>query len=157
MKKKLGSDFSIANVSLENNRFFFDFPYYPEQDDLFDNPWIVINETDFNDERGYRLNEGDYIKIGKLLLEVKGICLKPLSDQRERIDYKTEIEVDQTNMQLKRRMSDEPMANLSRLNKSNELMCRICLSSEVSDSDPLINPCNCIGSMKYIHINCLKQ
>ena len=39
-------------------------------------------------------------------------------------------------------------------------ICRICLSEEDPFGyydDPLVQPCKCSGSMKYIHINCLKQ
>ena len=37
-------------------------------------------------------------------------------------------------------------------------ICRICYMEEVSDSkNPLVQPCKCSGSMKYIHLNCLKQ
>ena len=39
-------------------------------------------------------------------------------------------------------------------------ICRICLSEEDPlgyYDDPLVQPCKCSGSMKYIHINCLKQ
>lgn len=35
--------------------------------------------------------------------------------------------------------------------------CRICLSDEYDDFNPLINPCKCSGTMKYLHLNCLKQ
>ena len=33
--------------------------------------------------------------------------------------------------------------------------CRICLASECSQEDPLISPCQCSGTMKYIHLGCL--
>lgn len=35
-------------------------------------------------------------------------------------------------------------------------MCKICLSEE-EDNNPLISPCNCTGSMKFIHVGCLKE
>ena len=34
--------------------------------------------------------------------------------------------------------------------------CRICLD-EGSTTDPLIPPCECQGSMRYIHISCLRD
>ena len=37
----------------------------------------------------------------------------------------------------------------------SEFSCRICFESE-TDSNPLIFPCKCSGSMKYIHEACLK-
>ena len=34
--------------------------------------------------------------------------------------------------------------------------CRICYTEETDEDNPLIHPCSCIGSMKYIHFKCLK-
>eukprot|EP00350_Pseudokeronopsis_sp_OXSARD2_P005236 CAMPEP_0170546924 /NCGR_PEP_ID=MMETSP0211-20121228/5298_1 /TAXON_ID=311385 /ORGANISM="Pseudokeronopsis sp., Strain OXSARD2" /LENGTH=220 /DNA_ID=CAMNT_0010851651 /DNA_START=575 /DNA_END=1237 /DNA_ORIENTATION=+ len=39
---------------------------------------------------------------------------------------------------------------------SDQLICRICLSEEEADH-PLISPCSCTGSMKNIHLSCLKE
>lgn len=39
--------------------------------------------------------------------------------------------------------------------KSNAT-CRVCLS-ENEDDNPLISPCSCIGSCKYIHLECLRH
>ena len=35
-------------------------------------------------------------------------------------------------------------------------LCRICLSEEHIKENPLIHPCNCDGTMKYIHLQCLR-
>ena len=35
--------------------------------------------------------------------------------------------------------------------------CRICLSEEYTEDNPLINPCKCAGTMKYLHLECLRQ
>ena len=40
--------------------------------------------------------------------------------------------------------------------KNNKPICRICLSEEHEENNPLIHPCNCDGTMKYIHLQCLK-
>lgn len=34
--------------------------------------------------------------------------------------------------------------------------CRICLCEDDEDTNPLIKPCKCAGSMAYIHHECLK-
>lgn len=39
---------------------------------------------------------------------------------------------------------------------SSEKICRICFENETSEN-PLISPCECSGSMKYIHEECLKK
>ena len=37
--------------------------------------------------------------------------------------------------------------------------CRICLEDEedLSSGNPFITPCKCTGSMKYIHLKCLRE
>jgi len=39
--------------------------------------------------------------------------------------------------------------------KPKKKLCRICYLEEDDSNNPLIKPCKCTGSMKYIHINCL--
>jgi E3 ubiquitin-protein ligase DOA10 len=37
-------------------------------------------------------------------------------------------------------------------------VCRICLSEEDEPvKNPLISPCKCDGTMKYIHMDCLRE
>ena len=36
-------------------------------------------------------------------------------------------------------------------------ICRICYGNDYNKENPLINPCICKGSMKYIHYQCLKN
>lgn len=38
-----------------------------------------------------------------------------------------------------------------------QLQCRICLMEGPSEDDPLIQPCECTGSIKYVHANCLAR
>jgi pSer/pThr/pTyr-binding forkhead associated (FHA) protein len=44
----------------------------------------------------------------------------------------------------------------SQKKKSNRI-CRICYGDDTTDENPLICPCICKGSMKYIHYECLKN
>ena len=41
--------------------------------------------------------------------------------------------------------------------KEKNKTCRICYCEEDTMENPLIQPCICSGSMKYIHLNCLKH
>jgi E3 ubiquitin-protein ligase DOA10 len=36
-------------------------------------------------------------------------------------------------------------------------LCRICLGEEEEGHNELMSPCKCDGTMKYIHILCLKE
>ncbi len=49
---------------------------------------------------------------------------------------------------------------LKNVNEKNlkPLKCRICFcEGTFEDKNPLISPCNCTGSVKYIHLNCLRK
>lgn len=42
--------------------------------------------------------------------------------------------------------------------RSTEIKCRICLGDDNEDENPIIeSPCKCLGSVKYIHANCLQH
>ena len=36
-------------------------------------------------------------------------------------------------------------------------VCRICLEDDDEEDNPFICPCKCIGSMKFIHLKCLRE
>lgn len=47
--------------------------------------------------------------------------------------------------------------DLNLYKKNSETICRICYEHNgENENDVLISPCRCVGSLKYIHINCLK-
>eukprot|EP00340_Litonotus_pictus_P010907 CAMPEP_0170539480 /NCGR_PEP_ID=MMETSP0209-20121228/103959_1 /TAXON_ID=665100 ORGANISM="Litonotus pictus, Strain P1" /NCGR_SAMPLE_ID=MMETSP0209 /ASSEMBLY_ACC=CAM_ASM_000301 /LENGTH=471 /DNA_ID=CAMNT_0010841421 /DNA_START=18 /DNA_END=1430 /DNA_ORIENTATION=+ len=41
--------------------------------------------------------------------------------------------------------------------KTSKRVCRICYCNEEEMNDTLIQPCDCSGSMRYIHYSCLQQ
>ena len=47
--------------------------------------------------------------------------------------------------------------NIRFTEEKKEHFCRICYGEEEDNDNPLIQPCSCQGSMKYIHLNCLKH
>lgn len=46
--------------------------------------------------------------------------------------------------------------NKSNVNKE-DIICRVCLIDSIDNNDPLICPCNCTGSVKFVHLSCLKN
>ena len=59
----------------------------------------------------------------------------------------------QKNFQSKNKLIKTPKIK----EKKNNKICRICYIEDNNINNPLIKPCKCSGTMKYIHINCLNQ
>ncbi|CAG9324502.1 unnamed protein product [Blepharisma stoltei] len=101
-----------------------------EKQDRF---WFVVK--DYHGEegyKGYKLSEDDIIKIGRIKLKVKEINYKGYEPIQE----------------LKDEEEDE--------RPSNGAACRFCLGDTEKDNNPLITPCKCSGSMRFIHYKCLQ-
>jgi len=43
------------------------------------------------------------------------------------------------------------------IRQTNVIGCRFCFEPTLAPNDPLITPCKCTGSVRYIHLQCLKQ
>lgn len=39
----------------------------------------------------------------------------------------------------------------------NPMTCRICLGDAPEPGNPFSSPCNCDGTMKYVHLKCLQR
>ena len=52
-----------------------------------------------------------------------------------------------------------PVDFTQRSSKKTKLpkLCKICYGEEDDPEDPLVQPCKCSGTLKYIHLNCLKH
>ena len=42
-------------------------------------------------------------------------------------------------------------------NKESGKACKICLEDNEDFNNPFITPCKCTGSMKFIHLQCLRE
>ncbi len=146
---------------------------------IMDNENIKLNTLEYKNNEIYKslnlkkINTLDYHKLvnqkekelepEKLLLRkirkiddnqisntnTMSITITPLEDIKEK-----EIK----NIQINKNKMINPIQksiNIKPLNKRNKL-CRICyLEEENKYENPLIQPCSCTGSLKYIHLNCL--
>lgn len=48
------------------------------------------------------------------------------------------------------------MYSNSKESEKDQNLCRICFSEFFTGDNPLISPCKCSGSMKHIHLECLR-
>ncbi|CAD8144799.1 unnamed protein product [Paramecium octaurelia] len=94
--------------------------------------WLVVRSIQQKFKNpGIKLKQGDLLKFGRVKFKIREIQLN-----------KREL------------LCDSDSGGLS---QSDSVLCRICCSSSDSLQNPLINPCKCTGSIKYIHLNCLKK
>ena len=99
--------------------------------------WTVVKEVG-----QHVLTEGDVIKLGRFKLRVRQICIGP-NDDPVRPDLSGSVAANSVG-------SVAPP-------EANGMPCRICLlEGSGSDEDPLIQACNCRGSIQYVHLGCLR-
>ena len=65
------------------------------------------------------------------------------------------VNVKHKNEILKPKANDNRLITNESKKSEKQKICRICYMNESDDSNPLIRPCKCSGSMKYIHLKCL--
>jgi len=97
--------------------------------------------------KGYQLSEGDVVKLGRVKLRVKEIMGNPSG-----LDLKDFVLSDMLADEEEDSGSDE-----EKQDAKFPIPCRICLNDDFDENDPLISPCLCDGTMKYIHLKCLQH
>ena len=135
----------------------------------------------------YKINPGEIIKIGRITMRIRDIIFKnkKLNLQiNESFGTNTNLKEMQTlktdggiynetinnneNDQKKRKSKNFNTTERIFLKKKNQKeiftkiekknkVCRICYMKEEEEDNPLVQPCICSGSMKFIHLSCLKQ
>ena len=61
----------------------------------------------------------------------------------------------ETNILTSGNIENEKKINVEK--KKRKKTCRICYIDDDTEENPLIQPCICSGTMRYIHLECLKQ
>ena len=92
---------------------------------------------------------------------------KILKEDKINIENKYEVNIINENENSEIKSLNNSENNNNEINNNNDInkrkysknkICRICYMEEDDlDSNPLLNPCICAGSMKYIHYNCLRH
>ena len=142
--------------------------------------WFVLRKNDMNPRmNSYRLNEGDIIRVGRITTRIRTIKFKKMyENNKDNISINTELNLKEIcnvkKTQIIKNNSLEQIAKkptlvkikskTTTIEKNNSYekeeenkICRICYMEEESKDNPLVQPCICSGSMRYIHLNCLKH
>ena len=128
--------------------------------------WFIFKQSKFvNKMSKYKINQGDIIRIGRITTRIKNIFFSGSSNNSKNIqNTKNLIEIQEIKNKSNNNSVTEttnPKSNnskkTSKKNNKNKI-CRICyMEEEDNEENPLVQPCICSGSMKYIHLKCLKH
>lgn len=137
----------LLNLQKLDNGHYAVFPLQQQGQKLdkqnFEKLWLAVRGLN-DSPRGYQLCEGDVIRIGRMKFRVKEIQAGlGKTDPNFRL-------ADLVNLRMNTDYSEEA-------GFSFKLPCRICLSEVYVQENPLISPCKCTGTMKYIHLSCLQM
>ena len=120
----------------------------------------------------YKLNQGDIIRIGRITCRIKDIIFnnneKDNKNNVIKLDDNIKLEEISTPKlftknekkqikNCKNMKNSETSNNIKKNKKISKKSCRICYLEEDDEENPLLQPCICSGSMKYIHLDCLKH
>jgi hypothetical protein len=134
----------------------------PDDEDL----WIVLRDYKENGHPGYKLKEGLTIKMGRCRYVLTELVLNEEVDKSfdntymEPVDNNASISWIEKFSKLKLDSIGQNMVKSEGVNsekKIEEKACRICLTDENTPENLLIeSPCSCTGSVRFIHVTCLK-
>lgn len=100
--------------------------------------WLVARTMKTKFGPGFILQEGQVLKLGRVCFKVTSI--------------RTSVEVEDSD-----NTQDSEEFDIGIPNERDSGICRICLSNDSDSTNPLISPCKCAGSMKFIHLLCLRH
>lgn len=149
--------------------------------------WHNISKLKYNKHgfKGIKLQRGQVIKFGRYVFKINEISTEDKSAHEKPFDpIEIGLGVDwlltqRSNKNDHVRTSEDHSIEPALLKPDNsprrkhrksallrpvseenykDVVWRICLSEDLEDhEDPLISPCKCAGTMKYIHLKCLKE
>lgn len=100
------------------------------------NFWTVVRFLP-GAKKGLELVTNSVIKLGRVIFRVKEIGEGLEPDRPDQPPVETSMEIDEE--------------------AGEEMTCRICYERQVTRDNPLLSPCRCDGTVKYLHLNCLKM
>ncbi|CAG9333531.1 unnamed protein product [Blepharisma stoltei] len=129
--RRLGPNSNIlATVSQENGNFYIN----SEDEPL----WQIVRSLKTQDGPGHVLKKDDVIKLGRACYKIKELNFGQ----------------DDSSSEQTQESEEESMNEVPEEHESG--VCRICFC-ESEPENPLIAPCNCTGSVKHIHLQCLQK
>lgn len=138
------------------NYWIYNKLYYDRDEDFTSNPesqiWYSIRDyRESASSFGYSLKENDILRFGRARLKVVKIHIPKLMNKASECKLKLSEKVKQCELNSLDVVQSENETD----NGTEVSTCRICFT-EGDGGNPLISLCKCSGSMKFIHLECLK-
>jgi len=156
---KLSGRRAYINYDLQENGFWFN-PIVDQDGSPSATPNFPCNRGDIFLKLGmrgarlipWRLREGDVFRLGQAYVLVS----KVRATSNQDIDMSALCPLDMSSRSIVELEipSDEDDGPSSR--ELNQPQCYICYECGET-GNPLINPCQCAGSVKYVHLSCLSR
>lgn len=102
--------------------------------------WLVVKDLA---TCSHRLTESDIIKLGRFKFRVRQMAASDCTE------VQPELLLEEGGAVCS--VVPENMVELQ------STLCRICLLEGSTEDDPLIRPCQCKGSIEYVHLGCLRH
>lgn len=93
-------------------------------------------------QKGYALNVGDVIKLGRMEYTV--------------LEMRNDKEMTTRGAESVESMLAKELNHVMHMERDVEGVCRICLTDDQSEDNFLVAPCLCKGSCEMTHLSCLK-
>lgn len=119
---------------------------------------VVRNTKSAQNNLDYKLNRGDIIKLGRIKFNVKDYSranglMQSAKKGEDALDVNESLE------SLGNNEFEEEVVEIDCgvVDSSQEgIQCKVCWDNCSTEENPLLNSCQCDGSVRYIHYNCLK-
>ena len=119
-----------------------------------DMPFIIIRPTFSTFNEGFRLREGDLMKLGKQAYKIKEMKLKEILTKDRTQCEKNDMNNDKGN---EANYMNIPFQIINNQKNKKYNQCRICLGDDNESDNLLVRVCKCKGSMKYVHVMCIRN
>ncbi len=114
-------------------------------DEANDKLWSVVSsKEEVGTRKEHKLSRGDILKLGRVQVKVKDYRIESSSSELDRCP----------------RPHEDGPVDLKICDESpneKEDMCRICFGTTSTKENPMVSACKCTGSMKFMHVGCIKS
>ena len=101
-----------------------------------DSLWTVVRYLP-GPKKGLELTTDSILKLGRVVFRIKEIGEGMDTERSGLGEAEESVEIEEAT--------------------GEEIVCRICYERQSSRENPLLSPCKCDGTVKYLHLNCLKM